>query len=154
MQGSVELSLHLLRHGMFKSINMHKSLSQMFLLRPLCICKKSLSCDFKSLNSNSKVCFCSKSDATGLLKIKPFLLLNSKRFFRVLGGSLKLDLRFRALMIVTSAAVSLKSNMEQAAKHKRLACVLFLDLCLKGGLSARATGKAVSGKMACCLFLK
>lgn len=42
---------------------------------------------------------------------------------------------FRALISVTSAAVSLKSNMEQAMEHKRLACVLFLDLYLKRSLS-------------------
>lgn len=42
---------------------------------------------------------------------------------------------FRALLIVTSAAVTLKSNMEQAVEHKRLACVLFLDLYLKRSLS-------------------
>lgn len=50
---------------------------------------------------------------------------------------MRLDLPFRALIIVTSAAVTLKSNMEQAAEHKRLACVLFLDLSLKRSLSER-----------------
>lgn len=42
---------------------------------------------------------------------------------------------FRALIIVTSTAVTLKLNMEQASEHKRVACVLFLDLYLKRSLS-------------------
>lgn len=52
---------------------------------------------------------------------------------------------FRALIIVTSAAVTLKSNMKQAAEHKRLACVLFLDLYLKRSLSEHEEREAVSG---------
>lgn len=69
---------------------------------------------------------------------------------------MRLDLPFRALIIVTSAAVTLKSNMEQAAEHKRLACVLFLDLCLKRSLSEREGEKqslAAAAAGTCAAFL-
>lgn len=69
-------------------------------------------------------------------KFSPFLCFNNKRvfFFSPLEGS-EAGFSFQSLIIVSSVAVSLKSNMEQAVEHKRLACVLFLDLYLKRSLS-------------------
>lgn len=70
---------------------------------------------------------------------------------------MRLDLTFRALIIVTSTAVALKSNMEQAAEHKRLACVLFLDLYLKRSLSEHEREKqslAAAGTCAALLLSK
>ena len=61
---------------------------------------------------------------------------------------------FRALIIVTSATVPLKSNMEQAREHKRLACVLFLDLYLKRSLSELEVGKqSLAAVGTCAAFL-
>lgn len=68
--------------------------------------------------------------------------------------SLRQDLPFRALIIVTSAAVPLKSNMEQAGEHKRLACVLFLDLYLKRSLSEHEGEKqSLAAAGTCAAFL-
>lgn len=64
-----------------------------------------------------------------------FFCFNNKRviFFSVKRSEAGFALQ--SLIIVSSVPAPLKSNMEQAAQHKRLACVLFLDLYLKRSLS-------------------
>lgn len=62
-----------------------------------------------------------------------------------------MDLLFRALIVATSAPLSLKSNTEHAAEHKRVACVLFLDLCLKRSLSGQEGEQRLWQQQECVL---
>lgn len=137
MQRSVELSLHSLRRGVLEFINMHKSVSSLWkpwwigngFIKP---CLKFLELVKNNDFFSSPLYFVIRSN--WFTKIPPFSLNNKRFFLFSLRGS-GAGFAFQSLIIVTSAAVALKSNMEQAVEHKRLACVLFLDLYLKRSLS-------------------
>lgn len=158
MQRSVELSLYL-DWGGSAIINIHKSVSQMFIVGGLVKVLLNLSsnswnsertmiflfccCFNKKQLVNQNIPFSSDRNDTPIPHKKKILV------------SLRLDLCFRALIIFTFAAVNLKLNMERATEHKRVACVLFLDLYLKRSLSDRE-GKTVPGRgrNVSCLLLK